>query len=753
MAIYTPHAHSDATLAAAQRWSERCLKSDQSVFSDEHLWTAENIAALKTAFNDNPIEGSDSFYVKLGRQLASQPPQVQKLAAECLWLLLLFVHSSGFSPGLQRQRIGEVWGLSGEPLPSSDLLSDIALDGVGWPGTAFLTRIWAEFGFLILVMLAWKNLPADLRQRLLNTEDPWQFCEWLTSQPEGDRRIFRNTLLYLIVPAFFERISGRKQKREIYAAFSKRLQDRTTSTRPPSTPCELDKALLEIRRVLEVEHGTHELDFYEDPLKDVWGFGAPKASAGNHDAAPRKFWVEKVIVAGRRDRLEGEHALGRALWSPRRSVTGGDIYSTMRRVQAGDVVFHLTDNRGFTGVSIAESTADEDFVGIEGTDWAGQTAYRIALREFQPLEPPLWRQSFFEREPFRSQLLQLTRGSTRGLFYNRNLELNQGAYLTEASGELLAILNAAYRAQSGAELPYVEDQDVPGTEPGDESIGLEDLFLEMDEIASILSLWRAKKNIILQGPPGVGKSFAAQRLAYALMAGRDPSRLGFVQFHQSYSYEDFVVGFRPKTTGFELKKGKFVEFCRRAAADAQRLHVFIIDEINRGNLSKILGELMLLIEPDKRDEKWSMPLAYGEEAFHVPPNVYIMGLMNTADRSLAVVDYALRRRFAFVDLKPKLHSPKFAETLTGSGVGADVQAKLLERIGALNLEIEKDLASLGPGFAIGHSFFCAGPSEGEDSSAWYERVISTEILPLVREYWFDAPQKVADWEGRLLAEL
>ena len=755
MAVYTPHAHSDETLAAARTWRERCLNSDGSVFSEEGLWSLDNFARLKHAFNDNPLEGSDSFYVKLARQLDQEPPAVQKLAAECLWLLLLFVHSSGFSAALQRQRIADVWSLSGEELPDSDLLSDTALDGIGWPGTAFLTRIWAEYGFLIVVMLAWKNLPPQERQRLLSPSDPWLFCEWLTSQPEGDRRIFRNTLLYLVFPDSFERISGRKQKKDIYAAFSEELRERAEFTTVPSTPCELDKALLRIRKILETEHGTDKLDFYNEPLKDIWGFGVvpeplrPVTSSQQ----PRRYWIEKTIVSGRPDREAGEHALGRALWSPQRAAGGQDIYSTMRHVQAGDIILHLTDNRAFSGVSLAAAPADDRFVGLADTDWADQPGYRIRLEEFRAIDPPLRRQSFLETEPFRSQLAELLRSGVKGLFYNRNLELNQGAYLTEAPAELVAILAAAYRDQAGTDLPHVGELEDVVADAADTSVGLEDLFLEPEEIAAILTLWRAKTNVILQGPPGVGKSFAAQRLAYALMGARDPSRLGFIQFHQSYSYEDFVEGFRPTATGFELRKGKFVEFCRRAEADLDRPYVFIIDEINRGNLSKILGELMLLIESDKRHPSWQMPLAYGSEPFHVPSNVYLLGLMNTADRSLAVVDYALRRRFAFVDLKPKLHSTKLSAILLERGVRLEAQATIIQRIGALNSVIEGDLANLGPGFAIGHSFFCAGPASGEGADAWYQRVASTEILPLLREYWFDAPQKVAEWEEQLLAPL
>jgi hypothetical protein len=181
--------------------------------------------------------------------------------------------------------------------------------------------------------------------------------------------------------------------------------------------------------------------------------------------------------------------------------------------------------------------------------------------------------------------------------------------------------------------------------------------------------------------------------------------------------------------------------------------VFVIDEINRGNLSKIMGELMVLIEPDKRDSDWAMPLASGKAPFHVPPNVYILGLMNTADRSLAVVDYALRRRFAFIDLASNLSSPKFRKQLLSSGVSPGLIDTLVTRVGALNTEIMSDVANLGPGFAIGHSFFCSGPLGGEDDADWYARVIRTEIAPLLREYWFDAPSKAEHWSAQLLAQL
>ena len=299
---------------------------------------------------------------------------------------------------------------------------------------------------------------------------------------------------------------------------------------------------------------------------------------------------------------------------------------------------------------------------------------------------------------------------------------------------------------------------VPPTERRHFSIeeALEGLFVEHDTLVEMLDIWRGKKNLILQGAPGVGKSFIARRLAYALMGYEDPSRVKMVQFHQAYAYEDFVQGYRPNGSGFTLRDGAFVEFCRRAIADEDEIYVFIIDEINRGNLSRILGEMMLLVEGDKRDKKWGVRLAYSpEETFHVPANLYILGLMNTADRSLAVVDYALRRRFAFKTVMAGFESDAFRQQLADRGVSEKLIVRIRQRIGELNAVISADRANLGPGFCIGHSYFCDPPKlDGTELAElnWYRRVVEHEVMPLLDEYWFDAPAKVDQWRAALLPE-
>ena len=289
-----------------------------------------------------------------------------------------------------------------------------------------------------------------------------------------------------------------------------------------------------------------------------------------------------------------------------------------------------------------------------------------------------------------------------------------------------------------------------------EQDALEGLFLPEDEFREMLGTLRAKRNIILQGPPGVGKSFVCKRLGYALMGCKDENRLSMIQFHQSYSYEDFVQGYRPSGDGgFFLKNGVFHQFCEMAAGDPSNDYVFIIDEINRGNLSKIFGEILLLIESDKRGPKWAVPLTYSEgndDTFHVPENLYLIGLMNTADRSLALVDYALRRRFTFLELKPRFDSEVFQEHLRDGGLEPHLVDRLVERLNGLNDEIRQDTANLGEGYCIGHSFFTVAEDDGGITWEWYERIVRTEIKSLLREYYFDNPERAEQLVADLLRD-
>lgn len=292
------------------------------------------------------------------------------------------------------------------------------------------------------------------------------------------------------------------------------------------------------------------------------------------------------------------------------------------------------------------------------------------------------------------------------------------------------------------------DEDVVGEvqmllDPYDEDMFLDKVYMDKDRYETLVSLLMNKKNVILQGAPGVGKTYAAKRLAYSIMKVKDQSRVMMVQFHQSYSYEDFIMGFRPtQSGGFELKHGPFYDFCKSAEEDGEDVpYFFIIDEINRGNLSKIFGELFMLIEADKRDI--GLRLLYNDEEFSVPKNLYVIGMMNTADRSLAMMDYALRRRFAFFEMKPCFDNQKFKDYV--DSFCNKKFNRLIDCVKSLNDFISND-DSLGEGFCIGHSYFC----ELKDlSDQTLSNIVEFELIPLLKEYWFDEPSNIKDWSERL----
>ena len=272
---------------------------------------------------------------------------------------------------------------------------------------------------------------------------------------------------------------------------------------------------------------------------------------------------------------------------------------------------------------------------------------------------------------------------------------------------------------------------------------LSKVYMTEERYDVLAALLKNRKNVILQGAPGVGKTFAAKKLAYAMMGEEDDSRIEMVQFHQNYTYEDFIMGYRPDGADFKLTDGIFYRFCQRASNYPDKDFFFIIDEINRGNMSKIFGELLMLIEKDYRGTK--VTLAYSGMPFSVPENLYIIGMMNTADRSLAMIDYALRRRFSFFEMEPGFNSEGF--TNYRNSFADETFNTLIDQIKLLNKEISED-KSLGRGFQIGHSYFC-GREELGCTDEWMRSVVEFDILPMLNEYWFDEPAKLQRWEKTL----
>lgn len=308
---------------------------------------------------------------------------------------------------------------------------------------------------------------------------------------------------------------------------------------------------------------------------------------------------------------------------------------------------------------------------------------------------------------------------------------DDGVYIWKLRPELAEALKIV----NGEEVP---DEDTDTTEYTKKDF-LEEVFISEAKYDEMYAVLMRKQNIILQGAPGVGKTFVAKRLAYSIMGAKNDDHIQFVQFHQNYSYEDFVEGYRPAVSGFIRTDGIFKRFCIDAADAPDEKFFFIIDEINRGNLSKIFGELLMLIEKDYRGQAATLP--YSGRSFTVPKNLYIIGMMNTADRSLAMIDYALRRRFSFVDIAPGFDTDGFKEYMNSKG--SSTMKALVEEVKQLNVDIKE---KLGKGFCIGHSYFVF---DEPCSDALLKNIVNYDILPMLAEYWFDDEEQYEMWASRL----
>lgn len=308
---------------------------------------------------------------------------------------------------------------------------------------------------------------------------------------------------------------------------------------------------------------------------------------------------------------------------------------------------------------------------------------------------------------------------------------DDGVYIWKLRPELAEALKIV----NGEEVP---DEDTDTTEYTKKDF-LEEVFISEAKYDEMYAVLMRKQNIILQGAPGVGKTFAAKRLAYSIMGAKNDDHIQFVQFHQNYSYEDFVEGYRPAASGFVRTDGIFKRFCKDAADAPDEKFFFIIDEINRGNLSKIFGELLMLIEKNYRGQAATLP--YSGRSFTVPKNLYIIGMMNTADRSLAMIDYALRRRFSFIDMEPGFDTDGFKEYM--SSKGSSTMKALVEEVKQLNVDIKE---KLGKGFCIGHSYFVF---DEPCSDELLKNIVNYDILPMLAEYWFDDEEPYEMWASRL----
>ena len=705
----------ETILDAADQWKQRCLVNEGSLFTSRSLWTRSNFEGLRELYVNNlDDESSDSFADKLERQLANGPRDVKCLWAEMTWVYYLIVLPTTLKVDTKRKNISKIWKWSGESLPEDRQLLSEGVLGAGFvePGVAYKTYAWKEYRFFVIAMCTWLRLAK--RQRIALLTKPWEFASWLDALQPSEGRLFRNILLFLLFPDEFEETVSINHK----IAIVKKLSEDDA----PTKPADIDKAILGIRRRLARRAGRWEVRFFLSPFVEFW---QPEKAAK---------WLQSRFP-GKRVWQMNMNVLNEEMWPgvvhDGVASIGWDEMGDLRRSQNeikddlvaqgwGDdpskrtLFLHQFANSMKSGDIIVATVKARRLVG-----WGKVTGE-------------------YRHDPNASKL----RVHTRAVEWH---ECERQVSLLSGRSNALRLSNCDKRPWWVRQVFWLMRDQTPLLFPVGIDEAHHDLFIPRNDLRRLVDSIQSRKNLILQGPPGTGKTFIARRLAWCVIGHNDPGSIGMVQFHQSYAYEDFVQGYRPNDSGgFELKNGIFYRFCVRARANPGENHVFIIDEINRGNLSRIFGELLMLIEADKRSEDYAVELTYSGEPFHVPKNLFMLGTMNTADRSLALVDYALRRRFAFRTLEPAYGTEygrkAFEKHLTDKGADAALARRISDRMLRLNETIRKD-NELGCGFQIGHSYFV--PEDGQElTEIWYNDIIETQVAPLLGEYWFDSPENV-----------
>ena len=699
-------------LAAAESWKERCLLGGGSLFTEDELWTQQGLEDLQRCLAEESDASDGGFWDRLEMQLQAAQPKSQRLCAEIFWVYYLLIDTEKEST--KRNKIRTIWEWSGEQLPENHwTLGNVLGKGLIDPGPGYRFHKHREVNYLVDLMLVWLAEVPEYRMELIG--EAWSFVQWVDKHPESSSRQLRHALLYMLFPDEFEPIMSSKHKQTYLKDFW--VESGSYAQIDYWPQASIDKGLSVVRPELQAQYGDQfqfyqiKNDLYKTWLGDrigdanVWAI-----SAGSNGRFWKDFLQASVVAiqepsVGDLSQYESNDAIKQALVdqgagsNPYNHALAG--WEFQREMKVGDVLiakFGMPIRLLGWGRVTGEYFYDRSHPALphrRTVDW-------------YPCDSPIRLSK--ERQIATKTLTRATH------WYS---------WVPHAF-EKLDITTMAEPVK-----PWVET--------------MEDLFLPKEQFERIIGSLTLRKNLMLQGPPGVGKTFIAKRIAWHLAGRKDPGIVNMVQFHQSYAYEDFVQGWRPtEEGGFKLRDGVFLQFCKKAAKRPYIPHTFIIDEINRGNLSRIFGELLMLIEADKRGADNAIALTYGAEGerFSVPANVHILGLMNTADRSLAIVDYALRRRFAFETLKPEYASDNFKRFLKDRGVTGDLLDKIVRNLQAINKLIAED-NDLGSGFEIGHSYFVPEQSTGLDES-WYLNIVETQIAPLLREYWFDRANRATE---------
>ncbi|KAB3523287.1 AAA domain-containing protein [Corynebacterium sp. zg254] len=684
------------------------------------IWASEPAKDIVERLSSKPHTNGTSMnqWDMLDLQLQGASTATLLLVAE-----LVFLREHALSNAAPQTRKKHVTGV----LKHCDDVFDLPeqmLEWLGRPtkhgglkaGAGFNLRLSVHLTWMARFVIAFRQLPEEERRELV--DDPPRLQTFFLGTGD-DCADIRSILQFLLVPEYFEPISSAPMKKQIRNGFIDLID-----TDGGDSPDVLDRDLYNIRTaVAQDRHGTFH--YWDDELRPMWSEDH-NDEAINESSTPQ-YWVyapgpkacfwdefyELGMMALGWDHLgdfsmyPSQEAVCEALQdeaSDKRPTNAARaVWEFHRVMKIGDVVFAKRGRSQILGRGVITSEPYFD---------ESRTEYRY-VRSVQ------WE----ARGEWEAPIALVNKTLTNITQKRRAIEAVEDLFAAEDVDIVVPI-----RHVKG----YTEED------------FLSDVFFTSEQLARLQSLMSRKKNVILTGPPGVGKTFVAKRAAFVRMGEKDSARIEQIQFHQSYSYEDFMMGFRPnKDGGFDLVDGSFYTFCEKAREEPNRDFFFIIDEINRGNVSKIFGELLMLVEADKRGH--TLRLVYNDELFSVPTNVFIIGTMNSADRSLAVMDYALRRRFGFFAISPAFETEGFQAWM--EEVKSPAFDRLVALIQQLNSEIEED-PRLGRGFMIGHSYLSKSAAQDGDEE-WLYSVVEDDLIPLIEEYWFDDPGLVETWAQRL----
>lgn len=689
------------------------------ILGDEPTWTAANareLSRLVGAEDTRPL----GFLEKLGEQLENAPRGVVALAAELLFLHVLPLENVTKETKVERISTVLSFGVSPSTLPDG-MRHGLELSGVFHGGPGFNFGIWKQMLWLCRFVEAWTVLPGSRRERALS--NPWAFRDEAAGIPGKGETSMRMSLQMLVWPGYFDEVIKDDHRRRIRDAFVHRIGGIKADPE-----ADVDYDLWRIREAVQ-DQGRPRVDWYVPPFSSEWGWhtdGTSKSGrrawlvrTGQGGAHLAELWREEGFVSLPATNLQldleepTESTIRDAVdagythldYAQRLQLTQAD-QAFILRMSADDLVVTLSGEQAALGVVSGEPTWAE----VDGSrlrraiEWIPEAVAKAELPE--PVPGMLDKQG---------DVVDLTTA------------LDALAALADGLTDTVEVKPADEKPRisrpPAAVVPAVTDGLAAG------------LHMPADVLQEWLDVLAERRQIIFYGPPGTGKTFVAEALGRHIV-GSDTNHLRTVQFHPSFAYEDFFEGLRPTVEDgnvtYQVVPGPLRSLVAEATApgNESRPYVLVIDEMNRANLAKVFGELYYLLE--YRDQ--SISLQYSRDTdFRLPKNLYIIGTMNTLDRSISMVDAAIRRRFPFVELHPAVEpvSKVLSEYLAAEG-SDDRRAQLLD---ALNAGIDERDLQIGPSYLM-------KKSAGDDSGL--ERIWKYDILPLLDDHFYGArtPEQV-----------